>query len=108
MKKVNVATFKKKILKKGKFLEVSVYPYFSNENKMYGRVVIISDRVQEPTFLTHRYSKLALILPWEKDVKTAIQCHFQLIQEFVGVMAPVLSIYSLDNKKIGQVEERVA
>lgn len=108
METIKVNEFNKNIKGKGFFQELAVYPYFSNENKIYGRVVILSDKVKEVTMVGSRNKKVAMVIPYHKDIRTSISNHIEVVLAFIRVMAPVISIYDLHNKKLAQLDVKVA
>ncbi len=101
---INISKFKKEIKNQGQFKELAIYPYFSNDDKVHGKVVVLSDKVDCLTYLTYRNKKMAIILPYDKNVNNALLPYKDEISYFVGVLAPVFSIYNLQNEKIGQFQ----
>ena len=101
MDKVNHTEFKKNILNKGKFQQYAVSPYASTEEHMQ-KVLLISDRVAEPTEYYYRKEKLALILPYDADgVLPSIEPHAEEIAHHTGVLASFFGVFDIkDTKKV--------
>ena len=97
MNKVNVSTFKKKILNKGDFKEYIISPYASKESH-FRAVLITSDKVEEPTLLTHYNKKIALILPPRERTYETIKENIEIISEHTGIEASYLGLFTIDNK----------
>ena len=97
MNKVNVNTFKKKILNKGDFKEYIITPYASKESH-FRAVLITSDKVEEPTLLTHYNKKIALILPPRERAYETIKENIEIISEHTGIEASYLGLFTIDNK----------
>ena len=103
MKKVNVNTFKKQILNKGDFKEYIITPYASKESH-FKAVLITSDKVAEPTWLTHYNKKLALILPSSDKMDETIKKNIGIISELTGVAASYFGLFTLDNKLLFTIQ----
>lgn len=103
METIKVSEFKKNIFKKGDFQQYIVYPYFTDEDEMHSRVLVISDKVQEVTMVKNRNKRIALILPVKNSLKETLNEYKDKIKSFVGVDAPVFSIYDFKNVKIAKV-----
>ena len=103
MKKVNVNTFKKQILNKGDFKEYIITPYASKESH-FKAVLITSDKVAEPTWLTHFNKKLALILPSSDKMDETIKKNIGIISELTGVAASYFGLFTLDNKLLFTIQ----
>ena len=97
MNKVNVNTFKKKILNKGDFKEYIITPYASKETH-FKAAIITSDKVAEPTWLKHYNEKLALILPASDKMDETIKKNIGIISELTGVTASYFGLFTIDNK----------
>ena len=97
MNKVNVNTFKKKILNKGDFKEYIITPYASKESH-FRAVLITSDKVEAPTLLTHYNKKIALILPPRERAYETIKENIEIISEHTGIEASYLGLFTIDNK----------
>lgn len=106
MEIIKIADFRKKVLNKGLFKQVAIYPYFNNENKRYERVVVFSDKVSEPTELKFRKKTIALVLPYNDNAQQGIVAYGETVKRYVGVDAPVFSIYNLEGQKLCQVDIR--
>ena len=103
MNKVNVITFKKKILNKGYFKEYIITPYASEEAP-FKTVLITSDKVTEPTWLKHDNKKLALILPSSNRVYETIKENIEIISEHTGVAASYFGLFTIDNKLLCTIQ----
>ena len=103
MNKVNVDTFKKRILNKGDFKEYIITPYASKETH-FKAVIITSDKVAEPTWLTHYNKKLALILPSSDKMDETIKKNIGIISELTGVAASYFGLFTLDNKLLFTIQ----
>ena len=104
MKKVNVSTFKKQILNKGDFKEYIITPYASKETH-YKAVLITSDKVADPTWLTHHNKKLALILPAGVRIYEPIKENIGIISELTGVAASYFGLFTLENKLLFTIQK---
>lgn len=99
MQTVTHTTFKKAILNKGKFEQLIVSPYNSEERTMQ-KVIVLSDRIDRPSVYTHRRSVLALVLPFSKDIRAALQAYTEDIVSFTGVCAPYFGIRTIEGKEL--------
>lgn len=98
MNKVNHAEYKKNILDKGKFQYYTVSPYASTE-RHYQKVLIISDKVSEPTEYYYRKEKLALIIPYNADgVLPSIEPYVNEISYHAGVQASFFGVFGIESK----------
>lgn len=103
---MNLAVFRKNIQSRKTYQEVVVYPYFSDELKKYGRVVVLSDTIEEMTYLTHRNQKLALIVPLKGTPKDSVSPYVDEIINYVGVDATVFSIFDMRGNKLAEINAK--
>src|SRR5699024_852856 len=103
MNKVNVNTFKKQILNKGGFNEYIVTPYASRETH-FKVVLITSDNVEVPTWLTHYNKKLALILPASGRIYDSISENISIIAKHTGVAASYFGLFTIENELLFTIQ----
>lgn len=101
---MKLSYFKQKIKNKGEFKELAIYPYFSDEDKVHGKPVILSSEVDVLTYLVYRKKPLAMIIPYKDRMVDALMPYKDEITKFVGVAAPVFAIYNMEKQKIGQLQ----
>lgn len=100
MDKVNMGKFMKTILPSAK--EYIVTAYASEEFRLYGKVIVVSDKVTEPTMLVKRVNSnkaVSYILP-KGDIKEVISEHKELIKHYIGIDAPYVGIFTMDKNRI--------
>ena len=100
MNKVNVGKFMKTILPTAK--EYIVYAYASEELRLYGKVIVISDKVTEPTMLVKRVNSdkpVSYILP-KGELREVIEDNKELIKNYIGIDAPYIGVYTMEKQRI--------
>lgn len=98
MEKINHTDFMKKVFKKGKFEQYIVSPYASEERNNYSKVLVLSDKVDEPTLYTYRRKPTALILPYSDDTKSVATNNLESIKNHVGAHATYFGVFDFDNR----------
>jgi hypothetical protein len=104
MKKMNISTFMKTILPTSK--EYIISAYASGELNLYGKLIIVSDKISEPTMLLkYMDSKIAVsyILPQKENLEKTIINNKELIKNYIGIDAPYIGVF--DKNKIPLIKE---
>lgn len=97
-KEISVKDFNSTILNKGKFSQYVVSPYGSTES-FYHEVLVISDKVTEPTWLIKRKSVLALILPLEKGgMVSTVTRYKHLLSKLTRVQATYFTVMDFNQR----------
>lgn len=99
MKTINHTDFKKKIFKKGKFKQLIISPYASEES-LYHKVLLFSDKVEEPTIHTYRRSEMSLILPYTVDIKKSLIDNIELLKSYTKVHATYFGLFDFEGNRI--------
>jgi hypothetical protein len=103
---MKISEFKKNIKGKGKFKEVSIFPYFDNHSVSYALVVVLSNLVEEPTKLLHRNKLMAVLLPFKDGIMESLEVYKEVYLQEIKVEAPVFSIFDLEtDEKLGIIRK---
>jgi predicted HAD superfamily phosphohydrolase len=105
METMNLTTFNKDIEKKGTCLKVQVDHYFTLES-WSSKLVFLSDQVKDFTSITYRRKQIAVVVPYNGNVRDSLQPYFTELQHLVRVLAPVISVFDEKGKKIAQLDEK--
>ena len=91
-------------------MAVYVSPYFQYE-EWYAKHIFLSVDVDEPTHVTHYGQTVDLVLPLDRNtvndgVATAdtITPYLKELVDYLGVHAPVISLFDLSKKKLAQID----
>lgn len=99
MKEITHTEFMKKIFNKGKFEQYIISPYASEE-RLYHKVLLFSDKVDQPTIHTYRGKKMSLILPYTTDIKESLNDNIDLLKSHTNVDATYFGLFNLKGNKI--------
>lgn len=99
MNKITHTEFMKKIFNKGKFEQYVISPYASEES-LYHKVLLFSDKVNQPTIHTYRRQKMALILPYTVDIKKTLNDNIELLKKYTNVDATYFGLFDFEGNKI--------
>lgn len=96
MNKINHSEFKRKIFNKGRFKQYIISPYASEE-KFYQKILLFSDRVDQPTIHTFRGKELSLILPFSPTgIRESIKKHLNVIKRYTGVDTTYFGLFDFN------------
>lgn len=104
---INYTTFKKEIKDKKPMFTVFINPYFNLENHS-AKTVHIVEGLDEITEVTYRGAKnrVALLVPYnEAGIKETLLPYYDVLQRFVRVQTPVISVFNTKGEKIAQLHE---
>lgn len=105
MATMNLGVFNKQIANKGFCLKVQVDHYFTLES-WSSKTVYLSDQVSEMVTITYRRQPIAVVFPYNKNVRDSLQPYYTELQHLVRALAPVISVFDEKGKKIAQLEEK--
>lgn len=104
METMTFTVFKKEVQAKGNLQQVLINPYFNLES-WFAKSVFISNQVSEITTITYRRKPIAIVIPDKGNVRDSLQPYFSELQRLVRVVAPIISVFDTNGKKIAQLEE---
>ncbi|PLS18950.1 hypothetical protein CVD28_00690 [Bacillus sp. M6-12] len=104
MNQMTMTEFKKEIMKKGKCEEYQLAPYFTLES-WSAKMIILSNKVTEPTEVTYRKKVMAVVFPMQKTVKASLTPYFETLQQHIRVMCPVMTVFDLKGNQVVQLHE---
>jgi len=107
MQTMTVGTFKKEIKNKGNLQQVIINAYFNYE-AWSGKPVYISDQITEAHTLTYYRKPVGIIVPDKGSVQASLQAHYEELQRWIRVQAPVISVFDMKGNKITQLNEEKA